>query len=229
MIRWTPQCRAAFKEAKEILAAATLLQHPSPSAETRVTTDASGLALGGKLEQLTKGSWRPVAFFSKKKLKSAERKYRAFHRELLAIFLAIKHWRHFLQGRAFHVLTDQQPLTFALNSTTERSPRQTTQLSYIAEFTGDICYVKGVENTVADTLSRVEAVLVALSYAELAADQARSAEVQALRGAENVMVLQDEIFGDVSVLCDVATGTNHKSCGQQVRLAELQAEYPKVV
>ena len=97
---------------------------------------------------------------------------------MLAIFLAIKHWRHFLEGRPFHVLTDQKPLTFALSSTTERSPRQTTQLSYIAEFTSDIRYVKGAENAVADTLSRVEAVSLALDYAELAREQEASAEIQ---------------------------------------------------
>ena len=28
-----------------------LLHHPSPSAETRITTDASGTAVGGQLEQ----------------------------------------------------------------------------------------------------------------------------------------------------------------------------------
>ena len=111
-IVWSDECRRAFREAKDLLAKATLLQHPSPSAETRVTTDASGLAVGGKLEQLVKNSWRPVAFFSKK-LKPAEKKYSAFDREMLAIFLAIKHWRHFLEGRPFHVLTDQRPLTFA--------------------------------------------------------------------------------------------------------------------
>ena len=115
----------AFDEAKRLLAAATLLHHPSPSAETRVTTDASGLAVGGKLKQVVQGNWSPIAFFSKK-LKNAEQKYSAFDREMLAIYLAIKHWLHFLEGRPFHILTDQKPLTFALSSTTERSPRQTT-------------------------------------------------------------------------------------------------------
>ena len=134
IIEWTAECQVAFDEVKKLLAAATLLQHPLPMAETRVTTDASGLAVGGKLEQVKDGTWAPVAFFSRK-LKVAEKKYSAFDRELLAIYLAIKHWRHFLEGRAFHVLTDQKPLTFALASTAERSPRQTTQLSYPVSYT----------------------------------------------------------------------------------------------
>ena len=152
-ISWSTECQLAFQKAKETLASATLLQHPSPSAKTRLTTDASGIAVGGKLEQRTGEHWAPIAFFSKK-LKTAERKYSVLDREMLAIYLAIKNWRHFLEGRAFHVLTDQKPLTFALASTAERSPRQTTQLLYIAEFTSDLRYVKGEENLVADTLSR---------------------------------------------------------------------------
>ena len=120
--------------------------------------------------------------------------------------LDIRHWRHFLEGRPFHILTDQKPLTFALCSTTDRSPRQTTQLLFIAEFTNDILYVKGVENVVADTLSRVDAIALALDYAKLAADQAKSSKIQALRAAETDLILQDELIGEVSVLCDVSTG-----------------------
>ena len=63
----------AFEAAKKLLADATLLHHPSPSAETKVTTDASGVAVGVKLEQLTiKGAWAPIAFFLRK-LKVADR------------------------------------------------------------------------------------------------------------------------------------------------------------
>ena len=37
-------------------------------------------------------------------------------RDLLAIYLAIKHFRHFVEGCKFHVITDYKPLTFALTS-----------------------------------------------------------------------------------------------------------------
>ena len=32
----------------------------------------------------------------------------------LAVYLAIKHFQHFVEGREFHVLTDHKPLTYAL-------------------------------------------------------------------------------------------------------------------
>ena len=89
ILDWTPQCQSAFETAKKKLAAAALLHHLSPSAETRITTDASGTAVGGQLEQRSKEGWVPLAFFSKK-MSKAECKYSAFDRELLAIFLTIK-------------------------------------------------------------------------------------------------------------------------------------------
>ena len=44
---------------------------------------------------------------------SAEIHYSTYDRELLAIYLSI---RHFLEGRDFHVLTDHKPLTYAFAS-----------------------------------------------------------------------------------------------------------------
>ena len=152
-IEWTDDCQVAFDAAKAALSSATLLNHPCPAAPTSITVDASDKAVGGQLEQLTGGSWRPVAFFSKK-LSNAETRYSAFDRELLAIYLAVKHFRHHLEGRPFTVFTDHKPLTFALSSSAERSPRQTRHLSFIAEFSTDIRHVEGKANVVADTLSR---------------------------------------------------------------------------
>jgi hypothetical protein len=150
---WSSECDSAFVAAKRALADAVLLDHPNLSAPTRVTTDASGYAVGAELAQFTAGLWRPVAYFSKK-MSNAEKKYSAFDRELLGIYLAIKSFRHHLEGRPFHVLTDHKPLTTALRSAAERSPRQTGHLAYIAEFTADLRHVPGQSNVVADALSR---------------------------------------------------------------------------
>ena len=59
------------------------------------------------------------------------------------------------EDRQFQLWTDHRPLTYALSRCTDAwTPRQQRQLSYIAEYTADIQYVPGVENVVADTLSR---------------------------------------------------------------------------
>ena len=123
----------------------------SPGVILNLTTDASDLAVGAVLAQGP--DERPLGFYSKK-LSEAEKKYSAFDKELLALFLAVKHFRCYLEGRPFTAWTDHKPLCGALASSTERSPRQTRHLTYIAEFTSDIRYVPGASNVVADYLSR---------------------------------------------------------------------------
>ncbi|HBK82413.1 MAG TPA: hypothetical protein DDZ41_02265, partial [Flavobacterium sp.] len=150
---WPPDCETALKRIKKGIVECTLLAHPRENASYCIRTDASQTACGGVLEQKCTSNWEPLAFFSKK-FSDAERKYSTFDRELLAIFIGIKKFKYFLEGREFTVFTDHKPLTTAINSKTDRSPRQTRHLEFIAQYTNDIRYVKGSENVVADTLSR---------------------------------------------------------------------------
>ena len=56
------------------------------------------------MEQFFDGQWEPISFFSKK-LCQAELNYSAFDREILAIYLAVRHFQYFVEGRKFHVNT----------------------------------------------------------------------------------------------------------------------------
>ncbi|GFX96361.1 retrovirus-related Pol polyprotein from transposon opus [Trichonephila clavipes] len=47
-----------------LTAEATLLRHPIPGAQISVWVDASNIAIGGTLSQLSQGKWEPIAFFS---------------------------------------------------------------------------------------------------------------------------------------------------------------------
>ena len=111
----TGDTETAFLNNKAALAKATFLVHPSPNAPYCLMVDASKVAVGGVLHQCIDGIWQPISFFSKR-LKPAERKYSTFGRELLAVYLAIHHFRHNLEGRHFTVKTDHKPLTHALSA-----------------------------------------------------------------------------------------------------------------
>ena len=102
---WTSLHERHFQQSKDALAAAACLAHPSPKAETRINTDASDTAVGAVLQQHIAGVWTPLCFFSRK-LHSAETKYSAFDKELLAMYLAVKRFRHFIEGRQFTLFTD---------------------------------------------------------------------------------------------------------------------------
>eukprot|EP00794_Sanderia_malayensis_P001258 gene1258-biopygen485 len=147
---------AAFQGIKSALATATMLVHPSPTDPYCLMADASNLAVGAVLQQHIDGQWKPISFFSKR-LEPAETKYSTFGRELLAVYLAIRHFRHCLEGRLFYILTDHKPLTHALSASANRhSPREIRHLDYISQFTTDIHHIQGKENVVADALSRTE-------------------------------------------------------------------------
>jgi cleavage and polyadenylation specificity factor subunit 1 len=96
-ITWTPELLKAFEECKASLSRATLLVHPDPSAPLAIATDASTSTMGAILQQRIKNAWQPLVFFSKK-LSTAQQKYSAYDRELLAIYEAVKHFRHMLEA-----------------------------------------------------------------------------------------------------------------------------------
>ncbi len=125
--------------------------YPKLNASLELVTDASNSAAGAVLHQVVDGAHQPLAFFSKK-FSSVEAKKSAFDRELLAIFLTLKHY-NWLLGQDFTIVTDHKPLTHAL-SMKNPTPQQSRWLSYIAEFNVQIKHVAGADNVVADHLSR---------------------------------------------------------------------------
>lgn len=152
---WSQECDEAFITAKNALANATMLVHPKrKNLLISLSTDASQHAVGSVLQQFHNNTWQPLAFFSKK-LQKNETKLSTIDRELLAVYLSIKHFRYFLEGRNFVIYTDHKPLTNLMSSSTERSPSQTKQLEYISQFTTNIQHIKGKNNVVADFLSRI--------------------------------------------------------------------------
>ena len=89
--------------------------------------------------------------------------YSTFDRELLGIYLAIKHFHYAVEGRQFHVLTEHKQLTYLPSyRSTQHSPRQIRHLDYILQFISNIRHVKGTANSVADALSRI--VINALTF-----------------------------------------------------------------
>ena len=219
-IDWSPECQTAFEDAKEALNKAVLLHHPQMDAPTSLTVDASNIAIGAQLEQRHEKNWVPIAFFSRK-LSETEQKYSAFDRELLAAYAAIKHFKYFLEGRCFTLYTDHKPLTSALISQKDRSPRQTRHLSYIAEFTTNIQHIQGKQNVVADAFSRlnvssvvgkeniatIESHKIPLgNFNRLAQDQIQSQEMVNYRNVSTGLNLQDVEIGSSTLLCDISTG-----------------------
>ena len=179
-------------------------------------TDASDMAIGAVLQQFLDGKWCPLSYFSRK-ITPTERRYSMFNRELLEVYCAICHFRHFLEAREFHVLTDHKPLTHSLNSKPDRhSPCQVRQLDFISQFTTGIRHVAGRDNPVADALSHLEANGVRLDHPPppvdfhaLAKAQRNDNELEKLQSATTSLKLTRLSMPMCSntLLCDTSTGT----------------------
>ena len=215
-LEWTDTAVTAFSEIKDALANASLLVHPIHGAPTCVMTDASDVAVGAVLQQYIHGQWHPISFFSRA-LQPAQTRYSTFDRELLAIYLAIRHFRYFLEGRNFYVLTDHKPLVYALSARSDRySPRQVRHLDLIAQFTTDIRHVHGSNNTVADALSRLNISALhtgdsttVVDFGAMAAAQHDDLDLVRLQHDSSLKLEQVPLAmsDGITLVCDVSTGT----------------------
>lgn len=211
-IQWTSDSIKAFTRCKERLSNASILAHPTISAPLAIMVDASDYAAGAVLQQFLEGDWQPLSFFSVR-FTEAQVKYSTYDRELLSIFLAIKHFKIFIEGRIFTIFTDHKPITFALRQNLDKaSPRERRQLDLIAQYTTDIRHISGSENFVADALSRIETVeiLESIDYKLIAETQNSDQELSKLITMPNSKLVFEQIpvtFGsNIKIYCDKSTG-----------------------
>ncbi|KAA3681341.1 uncharacterized protein DEA37_0014513 [Paragonimus westermani] len=188
--------KMAFINLKRAIANIASLSHHHPSAPLALSVDASDVAVGAVLQQQL----------------ATESRYSAFGKELLAVYLDIRHFRYVLEGRDFIVFTYHKPLTYALRSTTDRySPRETRHLEYIAQFTTDIRHISGIANPTADALSRINATLSmtesSVELTAIAAAQADDPEREQLRRSGSLKLKSVPMNSSGGMItCDTSLG-----------------------
>ena len=106
---WGNSEEKSFQDLKELLITEPLLIFPDFSKPFIVTIDASGYAIGGILSQGPINQDRPIAYTSRT-LNTAEVRYDTYEKEALAIVYSVLHFRPYLYGRKFTLVTDHKPL-----------------------------------------------------------------------------------------------------------------------
>ena len=97
---FTEDCREAFNKLKLAFTSAPILTHWTPDSPLIVETDASDYALAAILSQHTSDGELHLIAFHSRTFTSPKLNYNVHNKELLAIFKAFQHWRHYLEGSA---------------------------------------------------------------------------------------------------------------------------------
>ena len=182
-VPWTESGKKQFELCKSDLLECTMLANFNPDLQLALFCDASDIAIGSVLQQKDGNNWQPLAFYSKK-LNTAQQNYSTYDKELLGIYLSVKHFQHLLEARQFIIFTDHKPLTYALSRKAPKKdttvPRQIRYLHYISQFCTDIRHVSGKDNIIADTLSRLEEISI-IDYEKIASAQVDDEELSDLK------------------------------------------------
>ncbi|WP_165309885.1 ribonuclease H family protein, partial [Enterobacter cloacae complex sp. 4DZ3-17B2] len=128
------------------------LQYPNFNEPFIITTNASGYAIGAILSQGEIGKDRPIAYTSRV-LNDHEKKYETYDKEALAIYYAILHFRPYVYGKHFTVVTDHKPLT-SFRTKKDPNSRVAKWMYNLLEYEFEVIHKAGKSNVNADALSR---------------------------------------------------------------------------
>jgi hypothetical protein len=139
---------------KKALTSASIIQPPDWSLPFEIMCDASDFAVGAVLGQCKDKKHRAIAYTSKT-LTGPQLNYATTKKELLAVVFTIDKFRSYLVGAKVIVYTDHATLKYLLTKK-DAKPRLIRWIVLLQEFNLEIKDKKGVENSVADHLSRMQ-------------------------------------------------------------------------
>ena len=188
----TPEALQAFEDLKKKCMTAPVVVFADFKKPFRLETDASGEGLGTiLLQESDDRQYHPVAFASQE-LKGREPKYHSSKLEFLALKWAImEKFREYLQYQPFTIRTDNNPLTYIL-MTPNLDALGHHWVAALARYNMKLEYLKGSDNKIADTLSRLpldkldeEAMAELLDYARVShKPQAKMAYMNVIEESE---------------------------------------------
>ena len=151
----------AFNNIKTSLLNSSILSYPDFSKPFFLATDASNVGVGAVLYQDTESNAlkfksltrKFIGFFSKSS-SPTERRYSANKKELLAVVKALHHFRYYLFGNPFVLVTDHASLKY-MNEQKYLSPALANWSDIIFSYTFKVVHCPGKTNFLPDLFSRI--------------------------------------------------------------------------
>jgi len=148
------ECHEAFQILKKALISALIIQPPDWKLPFEIMCDASDFAVGVVLGQ-TKDKKHYAISYASKTLSGPQLNYATTEKELLVVVFAIGKFRSYLVGAKVIIYTNHAALKYLLTKK-DAKPRLIRWILLLQEFDIEIRDKKGVENSVADHLSRLQ-------------------------------------------------------------------------
>lgn len=153
---WSAECHQAFQNAKLLLSSAPVLAAPKLDQPFQLQVDASQVGAGAVLLQSDEnGVDKPVCYFSRK-FNKHQFNYSVIEKEALALIWALQHFEVYVGGglHSIVVYSDHNPLTFLQSLKNSTNQRLLRWALFLQPFRLVIRHIRGVENVLADALSR---------------------------------------------------------------------------
>ncbi|XP_062080935.1 uncharacterized protein LOC133785737 [Humulus lupulus] len=152
---FTQECQEAFVTLKKALITAPIIVAPDWSLPFELMCDASDFAVGVVLGQRKEKVFHSI-YYASKTLIDAQLNYTTTEKELLAVVFAFDKFRAYLVGTKVVVYIDHSAIKYLI-AKKDAKPRLIRWVLLLQEFDLEIWDRKGIENQVADHLSRLEA------------------------------------------------------------------------
>ena len=150
---WSQACEDAFDKLKTMLVSPPIMRSPNWELPFEIMCDASDYAIWAILGQ-REDKKAFVFYYASKTLDSTQSNYTTTEKEFLAVVFALEKLRSYIVGSLVTIFTDHTALKYLL-SKQDTKPRLTRWILLCQEFNLTIKEKKGVENVVADHMSRL--------------------------------------------------------------------------
>lgn len=150
---WGHEQQQAFDTLKQKLGSALVLRRPDATRPFQLHTDWSAVGLGAVLAQKDDVGREYVIAFASRSNNNAESNYSSYEGEALAAVWAIAHFRPYLYGQQFTLVTDHQPLKWLMESD-KLTGKLARWALLLQEYDFEVVHRAGITNLDADGLSR---------------------------------------------------------------------------
>ena len=160
---WTNRCQEAFEFLKQMLLKEPILKYPDPSKPYTLFTDASKFAwacvLTQEYEHEFDGKKRkilhPIMYMSGL-FKGSQVNWATLTKEAYAIYVSVKKLDHYIQDAEVTLRSDHLPLKSFLQKNTLNTKVNNWAIDITSRCRNiQFEYIKGIKNTLADTMSRL--------------------------------------------------------------------------